>query len=139
MTFSAPIISPMAPSPTGYAIEPVATIVPCPAISRGTEATVPMPPGFVSVMFAPCRSSAVSVFVRAFSTSASYAPRSSSKGIAPASAITGTISVLVPSFFSTSTASPRFTCPSSTRWGLPSISAKWWAITGMSRAARAIA
>ena len=36
MTFSAPIIWPMFPSPTGYAIEPVATIVPWPTISRGT-------------------------------------------------------------------------------------------------------
>jgi hypothetical protein len=27
---------------------------------------------------------------------------------------------------------PRFTAPSSTRWGLPSTSAKWWAMTGMS-------
>ena len=78
MTFSAPIISPIAPSPTGYAIEPVATIVPCPTISLGTDAIVPMPPGLVSVMFAPCRSSAVSVFVRAFSTSASYAATNSS-------------------------------------------------------------
>ena len=31
--------------PAGSAIEPVATIVPCPGISRGTEATVPMPAG----------------------------------------------------------------------------------------------
>ena len=53
--------------------------------------------------------------------------------------ITGTISVRVPSFFSTSTARPRLTWPSSTRWGLPSISAKWWAMTGMSWPARAIA
>ncbi len=82
-----------------------------------------MPPGLVSVMFAPCRSSAVSVFVRAFSTNASYAATNSSKRIPPASAITGTISVLEPSFFSTSTASPRFTRPSLTRCGLPSISA----------------
>jgi hypothetical protein len=32
---------------------PVAMIVPWPGISRGTDATVPMPPGFVRVMFAP--------------------------------------------------------------------------------------
>jgi len=32
----------------------------------------------------------------------------------------GTISVLVPSFFSTSTASPRLTAPSSTRYETPS-------------------
>ena len=39
--------------PGGKAIEPVATIVPWPGISRGTEAMVPMPPGLVSVMLAP--------------------------------------------------------------------------------------
>ncbi len=48
-------------------MEPVATIVPCPAIRRGTDATVPIPPGLVSVMLAPTRSSAESVFVRALS------------------------------------------------------------------------
>ena len=36
--------------PAGRPIAPVATIVPWPGISRGTEATVPMPPGLVSVM-----------------------------------------------------------------------------------------
>ena len=70
MTFSAPIASPIAPRPGGYPIAPVATIVPWPTISRGTEAIVPIPPGLVSVEFPPVRSSAVSVFVRAFSTSA---------------------------------------------------------------------
>ena len=70
MTFSAPIASPIAPRPGGYPIAPVAMIVPWPTISRGTEAIVPIPPGFVSEMFPPVRSSAVSVFVRAFSTSA---------------------------------------------------------------------
>ena len=54
-----------------YAIDPVAMIVPCPLISRGTEATVPSPPGLVSVTLPPTRSSAVSEPVRAFSTSAS--------------------------------------------------------------------
>ena len=44
-------------------------IVPWPTISRGTEAIVPMPPGLVSEMFAPTRSSADSVFVRALSIS----------------------------------------------------------------------
>ena len=43
--------------PGGSAIAPVATIQPCPGISRGTDATVPMPPGLVSVMVAPCMSS----------------------------------------------------------------------------------
>jgi hypothetical protein len=39
-------------------------IVPWPVMSRGTEATVPTPPGFVRETFAPCRSSAVSLFSR---------------------------------------------------------------------------
>ena len=69
MTFSAPIAAPAFSRPTGYPIEPVATIVPCPGISRGTEAPVPIPPGFVKVMFAPTRSSAESVLVRALSIS----------------------------------------------------------------------
>ena len=118
----------------------MATIVPWPAISRGTEAIVPIPPGLVRLTFAPLRSSAVSVFVRAFSTSALYASRNSSKRSRPASRMTGTISVRLPSFFSTSTARPRLQAPSSIRWGLPSISSKWWAITGISSVAtRAIA
>ena len=40
-------------SPAGIPIAPVATIVPCPGIRRGTEATVPIPPGLVRVMLAP--------------------------------------------------------------------------------------
>jgi hypothetical protein len=48
--------------------------------------------------------------------------------------------VRLPSLRSTSTATPRWHAPSSTRCGLPSISAKWWDITGIcSVAARAIA
>ena len=70
MTFSAPMVSPIAPSPAGYPIAPVATIVPWPTIRRGTDAIVPIPPGLVSEMLPPVRSSAVSVFVRAFSTRA---------------------------------------------------------------------
>ena len=62
------------------------------------------------------------------------------KSIAPAFVITGTISVREPSFFSTSTAIPRLTAPSSARIGLPSCSRKWCAITGIwSAAVRAIA
>ncbi len=62
------------------------------------------------------------------------------KLIRPASRITGTISVRPPSLRSTSTARPRLTAPSSTRWGLASTGAKWWAMTGISSVAtRAIA
>jgi hypothetical protein len=34
-------------------------------MSRGTECTVPMPPGFVSEIVVPAKSSAVSLFARA--------------------------------------------------------------------------
>ncbi len=140
MTFSAPICSPTPPSPAGYPIEPVATIVPWPGISRGTEETVPIPPGLVSEIFAPARSSGERLLVRAFSISSSKAARKPAKPRPPALRITGTIRVREPSFFSTSTAIPRLTCPSSTRKGLPSCSSKWSAITGIcSVAARAIA
>ena len=62
------------------------------------------------------------------------------KFLRPASRMTGTISVRLPSFFSTSTARPRLQAASSIRCGLPSISAKWLAITAMSSVAtRAIA
>ncbi len=57
MTFDTPICFSASgsawASPGGKAIAPVATIVPWPGISRGTEATVPMPPGLVSVIWAP--------------------------------------------------------------------------------------
>ena len=83
--------------------------MPWPTIRRGTEAMVPIPPGLVSEMLAPVRSSAVSVLVRAFSMSSSKAALKSAKFLRPASRMTGTISVRVPSFFSTSTAMPRLT------------------------------
>ena len=115
-------------------------MVPWPTMSRGTEAMVPMPPGLVSEMLAPVRSSAPSLFSRALLMSSPNAPRNSGNVMRPASRMTGTIRVREPSFFSTSTAMPRFTAASSMRCGLPSISAKWCAITGISSvAARAIA
>ena len=62
-------------SPAANAIAPAATIAPCPTIKRGTEATVPMPPGLVSVNVAPVCSSTRSLLSRAFATRSSYAPR----------------------------------------------------------------
>ena len=41
-------------------------IAPCPGIKRGTDATVPMPPGLVNVKDAPAMSSAPSLFVARF-------------------------------------------------------------------------
>ena len=37
----------------GYSIAPTPMMVPWPDISRGTECTVPMPPGLVSEMVVP--------------------------------------------------------------------------------------
>ena len=37
----------------GYSIAPTPMIVPWPCISRGTECTVPMPPGLVSEIVVP--------------------------------------------------------------------------------------
>ena len=44
---------------------PAPMIAPCPAISRGTECTVPMVPGLVSEIVTPAKSSAVSLPSRA--------------------------------------------------------------------------
>ena len=90
-----------------------------------------MPPGLVSETFAPWRSSAVSLFSRALVISSLKASRNCGNVSRPASLITGTISVRPPPFFSTSTAMPRLTPPSSITCGLPSSSAKCVAITGI--------
>jgi hypothetical protein len=50
---------------------PTAMMLPWPAMSRGTEATVPRPPGLVSDIVAPAKSSGMSRLFRALSTSAS--------------------------------------------------------------------
>ncbi|CAB4928747.1 unannotated protein [freshwater metagenome] len=121
-------------------MEPVATIVPLPDMRRGTEATVPMPPGFVSWTLAPCMSSPVSLLSRALAIRSLNASRKPRKLRRPASLMTGTISVRLPRR-STSTAMPRLTWPASTRTGLPSSSFSYvWAMTGIcSVAARAMA
>ena len=137
ITFSAPATFAV---PGGKPIAPVATIVPWPLISRGTEAIVPMPPGLVSETLAPWRSSAVSVFSRARVMRSPNASRNSGNESRPASRMTGTISVRPPSLRSTSTAMPRLTAPASSTCGLPSISWKARAMTGIcSVAARATA
>ncbi len=55
----------------GYSMAPTPMIVPCPCIRRGTECTVPMPPGLVRVIVTSAKSSAVSLFVRARRTRSS--------------------------------------------------------------------
>ena len=52
----------------GYSIAPTPMIAPWPFISRGTEWTVPMPPGLVSVSVVPWKSSTVSLPSRALRT-----------------------------------------------------------------------
>ena len=96
----------------------MATIVPCPTISRGTDATVPMPPGLVE------RDVAAGEVVGAERVGAGLLDERVVRveelleAQAAGVRITGTISVRVPSFFSTSTARPRLTPPSSTRYGV---------------------
>ncbi len=55
----------------GYSIAPTPTIVPWPAISRGTEWLVPIPPGLVRLMVVPAKSSVVSLPERARRTMSS--------------------------------------------------------------------
>ena len=55
----------------GYSSAPAPMMQPWPPISRGTECTVPMPPGFVSDTVVPAKSSAPSLFFRARATRSS--------------------------------------------------------------------
>ena len=125
--------------PGGRTIAPVAMMQPCPGIRRGTDATVPIPPGFVRVIVAPCMSSGDSDPSRVLRIISSYTSRKPAKSIASAPLITGTINVREPSLRCTSTASPRFTCSCTMRCGLPSSSPNVWLIPGWSRTAAAIA
>ena len=55
----------------GYSMAPTPMIAPWPAISRGTEWTVPMPPGLVSEIVVPWKSATVSLLSRALRTTSS--------------------------------------------------------------------
>ena len=55
----------------GQSMEPTPTITPWPGMSRGTDCTVPMVPGFVSVSVAPWKSATVSLFWRTLRTMSS--------------------------------------------------------------------
>ncbi len=55
----------------GYSIAPTPMITDCPGIRRGTECTVPMPPGLVSETVTPEKSSIVSLLSRARRTMSS--------------------------------------------------------------------
>ena len=120
-------------------MEPVATIVPWPGISRGTEATVPRPPGLVSTMLAPRSSSTPRVLLRARAMSRSYSSRKAAKLSPPASRITGTTRKRLPSLRRVSTAMPRW-APGCSRQAAPSrVRSKWLVIEGTSSEARTMA
>ena len=55
----------------GYSIAPTPMIAPAPCMSRGTECTVPMPPGLVRLIVVPWKSSVVSLPWRARRTMSS--------------------------------------------------------------------
>jgi len=119
----------------GYSIAPTPMMAPWPLISRGTEWTVPIVPGFVSDMVVPAKSSAVSLLPRARRMMSSYAAQKRPKSSVSAFLMLGTTSVRVPSSFCRSMARPRLTCSGSTTAGLPSTSVKARFITGNSASA----
>ena len=72
LTASRARVSAAAPrNSAGYSMAPTPMIAPWPAMSRGTLWTVPMLPGFVSVIVVPAKSSAVSLPARARRTRSS--------------------------------------------------------------------
>ena len=85
---------------------------------------MPSVPGFVREIDVPRNASGSIAPRRAFPTRMSNVATNSAKSSSSASLMFGTRSERVPSFFATSTATPRFTCGFLTRWGLPSASAK---------------
>ena len=106
----------------GYSSAPAPTMQPWPRMRRGTECSVPIPPGFVSEIVVPTKSAAVSLLLRALPTSASYSMRKSPKLMVSVFLMPGTSSARVPSGFGMSIARPRFRCAGVTTTGLPSTS-----------------
>ena len=127
-TVSASSLMPL--NSAGYSIAPTPTIVPCPAISRGTEWFVPIVPGLVRLIVVPVKSSAVSLPVRARRMTSSYAPQNVAKFIDSAALIAATTSEREASLPGRSIARPKLTCSGETSAGFPSISAKWLFISG---------
>ena len=107
----------------GYSRAPAPMIAPWPFMSRGTECTVPMPPGLVSEIVVPWKSAGVSLFERARVTRSSYAARYSLNDIVSARLMLGTNSARVPSGLGRSIAMPRLMWAGATTDGLPSTSA----------------
>ncbi len=101
----------------------MATISPWPGMRRGADELVPTVPGFVRETVVPMKSSGEIVPLRERPIRSSKAFRKAAKSIFPASLMFGTRRVRVPSFFCTSTATPRRTTSRWMRWGDPSSSA----------------
>ena len=85
---------------------------------------MPIPPGLVSEMVTPVKSSPVSLPSRARRTMSSYAAWNWTKFIDSVFRMAATTSERLPSFPGRSIASPRLVCSGVTAFGLPSISAK---------------
>ena len=107
----------------GYSRAPAPTMQPWPFIRRGTEWTVPMPPGLVSEIVVPWKSAAVSLLARVREMRSSYEARNSSNVSVSARLMLGTRSARVPSGLGRSIAMPRLMCAGATTEGLPSTSA----------------
>src|SRR5208337_196924 len=82
---------------------------PWPAISRGTECSVPMVPGLVIVAVVASKLITASLPARARRTTSSYVVQNWRKSISSAALMFGTSSCRVPSAPCTSMASPRLT------------------------------
>ena len=119
----------------GYSIAPTPMIAPWPFIRRGTEWLVPMPPGLVSEIVVPWKSSTPSLLSRALRTMSSYAVQKPAKSIVSAALMLGTSSVREPSGFGTSIARPRLMWAGVIRLGLPSTTSKPTFISGIERSA----
>ena len=68
---SASVAADMPWNSAGYSSAPAPMIAPWPRMSRGTECTVPMPPGLVREIVLPWKSSAASLLSRARLTTSS--------------------------------------------------------------------
>src|SRR3954447_17100313 len=120
----------------GYSIAPTPMMAPWPAISRGTEWTVPMVPGLVRLIVVPAKSSAVSLPVRALRIRSSYAAQKREKSTVSAFLMFGTTSEREASSLARSTARPRLTWSGEVTAGFPSAVVKARFITGKSASAR---
>ncbi len=109
---------------------------PCPDISRGTECTVPMPPGLVRLIVVPAKSSMVSLPLRARRTMSSYATQKPLKSRRSASLDAGDDELaLIPLHQIDRKPEPDAT-PGVTTAGLPFTSANDAFISGWSSRAR---